>query len=165
MRFGRSAIPAARVQKTCVATCCYRHHSSLGIDVRMAAKAPKHFGILVKHFDRLLKKRRQVNIVVGDPLEIFGLRQLEDPIVIPSTPQIFFFAIITNAVILLRIALTNILRAILRTVVGDDQFEIAIRLTQHRFDRLSQIALTVVNRQSNADAWFELCHGRLGISV
>src|SRR5262249_15335529 len=86
--------------------------------------------ILVEQPDKCLEIVGMVEVIMGGPLEEGRRRELEYPIVVWVSPQVPLIASVTNAGVAARILLTDVLGAIARSVVADQDLEVSEGLRQ-----------------------------------
>src|SRR5262249_39462467 len=98
-----------------------------------------------------LEELRRADIVVGRPLEVWSPRELDHTIVIPGRAPVPVAPMVDDAWVPPRVLAADRLGAIGRRVVGDDQLEVGARLAQQRVQRGLEIALAVVDRQTDDD--------------
>ena len=95
-----------------------------------------HFGIQVEDLDAALEERRRAPVVVRDPLEVLGVGEVEDTVVVPRRAAILGLSKISDAGIALRIRTADLLGAIRGSIVRNDELEARERLRKDRVDGL-----------------------------
>ena len=116
-------------------------------------------GVSIEHLDAPLQELRPQEIVVARPLEVHAGRQMERLVVVVRGSQVLTVADVSDPAVLLRVAARDLLRAVRRRVVGDDELEVFERLRQDRIDRLRDVSLSVVHRHPDAGPRM-LMHGQ-----
>ena len=92
--------------------------------------------IFIEQPHTALKIGFSVEVVMRRPFEQGRRRQMENPIEIGHRAEIVLMAHIADAWIAEHIVVANLLRAVGRGVVADDDLEIAEGLRQQAFERL-----------------------------
>src|SRR5436309_1605160 len=91
----------------------------------------------IQNFDAALQKPRLVDIIASGPLEVLAARYFKGPVPIPGHATVDIVAHIANSRITRGIRFADFACGVGRTVVGDDQDEIAKSLRQKRVKRLA----------------------------
>ncbi|MCE3247602.1 MAG: hypothetical protein K0R41_1427 [Geminicoccaceae bacterium] len=103
----------------------------------------------VEDLDAALEEGRRADIVVRRPFEVAAAGALEDQIVVGDRADVFRVADIAHPGIPARKFLANLLGAIGRGVVLDQQLEILVSLPKYGSDRFGYIVRAVENRKAN----------------
>ncbi len=93
------------------------------------------------------------------PLEVAASGFFEHDVVILRTTHIPGLADIADPLVSRLVCFADLLGAVCRAVVGNDQLEVGEGLSENRGQSLLQIILAIVNRQPNSN------HGRRNIST
>ena len=70
---------------------------------------------------------------------------------VPDRAPVFVGSLVANPLVAGRERSADLLGRVVRGIVGDDQLEFAVILAEDRLDRLGEVTLAIVDRQSNAD--------------
>ncbi len=98
------------------------------------------------------------DVVVSCPLEEIPPAFSEHCVVVPGGAQILSLAVVADTGIDGSKTATNLLRPIGRCVVGHDYFDIGIGLIDQGLQSISEVVLTVENRQSDTDSGRSIRH-------
>jgi hypothetical protein len=110
-------------------------------------------GRLIENGEAMLQVIGGEVIVVSRPEKELSASEFRDAVVIRSEADVCGIAGITHARIGGCVGLANLLSAVGRGVVADDQLQIAIGLPKHTFNCLPEVFLSVINGKADAYAW------------
>jgi hypothetical protein len=102
--------------------------------------------------DAFLEVGRLQHVVVGGPFEIRAVGQLEGAVEVGRRADVHGLAVIADARVGGGVALADRRRIVGRRVVGDDQLEVTVALSQDRLDGFGNMMLPVADRQPDADS-------------
>ena len=89
---------------------------------------------------------------MGKPHEVSAVGQSKNLIVIPHDTEVFRRSIVSDPRVLRRVAQAYRLRSVRLTIIGNNELEIPIGLSQNRLYCGSQKILSIIDWQSNAHA-------------
>lgn len=137
------------------------------IDDDRADKRQHHLWVGLQDVETFFQECRRDVVVSGIPAEILAARQLKAPAEIIGDTKIFFRPVVADATVSCCILPADFFRVIRRGIVGDDQLKIGAGLLQNRVERVTNVALPIVDRYRDADAGgrvvLALLHSRLAV--
>ena len=106
--------------------------------------------VVPKHdFHGAFQKRRRPVVVRGGPLQEWRRRQRRDTVEVARIPYVHIVARIANSPIEACVVLADARRIVGRSIVGNDEFEVAVCLIEEGLDRLRDKSSRVEDRETN----------------
>ena len=126
-------------------------HLAVVVDVGVPGVREDHLGVLVELLDAQLDEPRRVEVVVRGPLEVLPPRQGHQQVVVGAGADVDGLPHVADARVPLGVRTADLLGAVARGVVADDQLVVGVGLGQQRVQRLGEVLLAVVDGQADGE--------------
>src|SRR5208337_3354569 len=112
---------------------------------------------MVEYIHSALKKIKTDQVVRGGPTEELARSKLETTTIVPGGAEITGVSVVPDPAVPRSVVTADLFAAISRTVVREDELEIAVCLVEMGLNGSCDVLFAVVNRHADANAGF--AHG------